>query len=88
MKMVLFGRCSNAGWREVGGVFYMWRCEMYFLDREKEVLYLQNVVDVSIHDAPLNIIKVLYGKEPCSVCRSARLFLCVVRFVQKARPFE
>lgn len=34
MKMVLFGRCSNAGLREVvGGVFYMSRCEMYFLDR-------------------------------------------------------
>lgn len=33
MKMVLFGRCSNAGLREVGGgVFYMSRCEMYFLD--------------------------------------------------------
>lgn len=69
MKMVLFGRCSNAGLREVGGgVFYMSRCEMYFLDRgEGSVLYLQNVLDMSIHDAPLNIIKVLYGKEPCSV---------------------
>lgn len=28
---------------------------------------MQNVLDMSIHDAPLNIIKVLYGKEPCSV---------------------
>lgn len=46
----------------------MSRCEMYFLDRgEGSVLYLQNVLDMSIHDAPLNIIKVLYGKEPCSV---------------------
>jgi hypothetical protein len=36
----VIGRCSNAGLREVGEVFYMLRCEMYFLESGRRKFYI------------------------------------------------
>lgn len=36
----VIGRCSIAGLREVGGVFYMLRCEMYFLEWGRRKFYI------------------------------------------------
>lgn len=54
-------------WFERGGrsILYVEMWNVFSRIGEKEVLYLQNVLNVSTHDAPMNIIKVLYEKEPC-----------------------
>lgn len=57
----------------------MLRCEMYFLESGRRKFYiLQTVLNVSTRDASVNIVKVLYEKEPCTV------FQCVCSCVSSA----
>lgn len=87
MKMVLLEDVQKLVW-DGGSILYVEMWNVFSRIGEKEVLYLQTVLNVSTHDAPVNMVTVLYEKEPCSVIQCPRACVQSALYKQLGRFYK